>query len=75
MLRGEALEEGGELRVFSAAALPREPAARFAALFARLSVWPETAIAPYVAGIEVGGLRQNLRAQDLGSVNEGFYLA
>lgn len=55
MLRGEALEEKGELHAFSVSSLPKEPAPRFTALFARQPVWPEDAITPYLAGLEVGG--------------------
>lgn len=57
MLRGEALKEdvGGEehLRSFRAAALPADPAARFAALFAARPRWELPDLEPYLADLQV----------------------
>ena len=52
MLRGELLLEHGELRAFSAAALPKAPAQRFSALFAHRKIWAADDIAPYMSGLE-----------------------
>lgn len=53
MLRGEVLVEAGQLHAFSAAALPKAPAQRFAALFAHRPIWPADDIPPYMLGLEV----------------------
>lgn len=57
MLRGEARREevGGEefLRHFPAAALPTDPAARFAALFAARPRWELPDLEPYLADLQV----------------------
>ncbi len=57
MLRGEALREeiGGEdmLRHLPAAAMPADPAARFAALFAVKPRWELPDLEPYLADLQV----------------------
>ncbi|EIE26940.1 hypothetical protein COCSUDRAFT_32309 [Coccomyxa subellipsoidea C-169] len=59
MLRGEALREeiGGEdmLRHLPAAAMPTDPAARFAALFAVKPRWELPDLEPYLADLQVPG--------------------
>lgn len=57
MLRGEARQEdvGGEefVRNFPAAALPTDPASRFAALFAARPRWELPDLEPYLADMQV----------------------
>lgn len=59
VLRGEVLPlaaaEGPSLKAFPAAALPREPSARFDALFAERPCWLWADLEPYVQGMQVGG--------------------
>ncbi|KXZ53306.1 hypothetical protein GPECTOR_7g1200 [Gonium pectorale] len=59
MLAAEALVDGtgpeARISAFPAAALPHEPAERFAALFRRRPRWEWTHLEPYLAGLKVPG--------------------
>jgi len=63
-LAGEALEEGEWLVAFPAAGLPKQPRARFAALFAQRQRWSRAALLPYLEGVE-----------EVGATAEGLLLA
>jgi len=53
VLRGEALAESEDrVRSFPAGALPTQPAARFAALFAARRRWAAADILPYLQGVQ-----------------------
>lgn len=49
---------GVEMQYFPARSLPRDPAARFKALFERKPCWQKQELHPYLAGIKVSNATQ-----------------
>ncbi|GAB4813586.1 hypothetical protein N2152v2_000632 [Parachlorella kessleri] len=55
MLRGEALVAGGRVKRFPVEGLPKDPAGRFAALFAERERWAWEDLEPYIIGLQGPG--------------------